>query len=237
MNDSNDPSDVTPPDDEFERMLQQMEEELSQDGEASDAGEDSADFSLASLSMDPDFETTIIDRGEDGSGFLFGQDDELSLSFAVQVAAGDGSFSETDAKGVLAGARSYKVTVLDDFSFGADAMRNSYEIILDPNSAMVSLQDVPAGTQWVLQCDDEGRLMLDKPAGVRVSVHGIARNPDGTQALVQLSAAGPEEARQVFLPVTDTGADHAEFMIGIGMAESEPPSHAFSVYLAIKLPR
>ena len=241
MSDPKDPTADTPADDEFERMLQQMEDELSQDGDydlpTEDDEDDSADLSLASVSMDPDFETTLLDREADRPGFLFGLQDELSLSFAVQVAAGDGTFAETDAKGVLTGARAYKVTVLDDFSFGADNMRNSYEVILDPNSAPVGLLDVPAGTQWDLACDEEGRVVLDKPAGVRLAVHVIARDPDGTQAITQVSAVGPEEAQKVVLPVTDNGAEHAEFMVGIGLAECEPPSYAFSVYLAIKMPR
>jgi len=235
MNDSKEPEENLPDDEEFERMLQQMEEVLSQDGDldvpTEDGEDDSSDLLLTTGSIDPEFETTVIEKRD----LRIDPSEDLELSFAVQVAAGDGTFAETEAKGLLTGARGYKVTVLDDFSFGADARRNDYEIILDPNSATVGLLDVPAGTQWDLLCDDEGRVVMDKPEGVRIAVHAISRKPDGSQVVSQVSAVGPETAEQVVLPISDASGGHAEFMVGVGMAESEPSSYAFSVYLAIKL--
>jgi len=236
MNDPMKPDEDTPKDDEFERMLEQMEEELSGDDEPDDPTldeeEDSDELALVTSSLDPDLEPTVVERRD----LRVDPDDDLSLNFAVQVTAGDGTFHATEATGLLAGSRCYKVTVLDDFSFGADALRNNYEIILDPNAAAVSLQDVPAGTQWDLRCDEQGRVVMDKPVGVRIAVHAISRKSDGTQSVSQVAEAGPEGAGLVALPITEASGGHAEFMVGIGVAETDPPSYAFSVYLAVKIP-
>jgi len=224
--------------DDFDRMLREMSEELGSiddDDIPTDDGE--ADDDTGGL--DPDLEATILDTPppSEPTPHLFGPNDLLTVSYAVQVATSTGGFVETEAKGVLSNARGYPITALDDFAFGFDGMRNAYEIILDPNALGYGLSELPTGTQWNLRVDETGRLVVDKPVGLRLSVHRIDRDASGGQALTPLCNVGPEAPETVHLAieVDDPPAEHAEFMVGMGLADTEPPSFAFSVYLAVKL--
>lgn len=223
---------------DFERMLRELSEELASmddDEIPTDDGEADADTG----GLDPDLEATILDTPppSEPTPHLFGPNDLLTISYAVQVSTGSGGFVETEARGVLANARGYPITALDDFAFGFDGMRNAYEIILDPNALGYGLSELPTGTQWNIRVDENGRLVLDKPVGLRVAVHRIDRDASGGQALTPLCNEGPDAPQTVHLAieVDDPPAEHAEFMVGMGLADTEPPSFAFSVYLAVKL--
>lgn len=222
--------------DEFERMLREMSQELSSEDDEdlpTDDGEDEGE--------DPDLEETVLvtPAAAETSSYVFRPLDALTVSYVVQVSTGSGGFAETEAKGVLQGERGYPITALDDFAFGFDGMRNSYEIILDPNALGYGLSELPTGTQWNLRVDEEGQLVLDKPIGLRVAAHRIVRDEAGGQNLTQLCNVGPEAPETIPLPIEvgEIVPEHGEFMIGMGLADTEPPSFAFSVYLAVRLGR
>lgn len=221
-------------DDEFERMLREMSEELGSDDDEDLPTEDSEDDE-----EDPDLEETVLVAPTDSatSRHVFRPLDSLTLSYVVQVSTGSGGFVETEARGTLQGERGYPITALDDFAFGFDGMRNAYEIVLDPNALGYGLSELPTGSQWNLRVGEDGELVLDKPSGLRVAVHRIERSAAGGQNLAQLCNVGPEAPETVPLPIeiSETRPEHAEFMIGMGLADTEPPSFAFSVYLAIRL--
>jgi hypothetical protein len=221
-------------DDDFDRMLREMSQELSSEDDEDLPTEDSEDED-----EDPDLEETVLVAPASGEKTLhvFRPLDTLSVSYVVQVSTGSGGFVETEAKGVLQGERGYPITALDDFAFGFDGMRNNYEIILDPNALGYGLSELPTGTQWNLRVDEEGQLVLDKPVGLRVAAHRIARDAAGGQDLTPLCNVGPEAPETIALPIEigETTPEHGEFMIGMGLADTEPPSFAFSVYLAIRL--
>jgi hypothetical protein len=249
------PVEVT--DDDFDRMLQEMEDEIGDmpsfddsgdDDEVDEASEDSvitsdgesgdgesADESLDLATAD-DEDEFVPEQPSAIAEVTLGAEDSLSISYSVQVAAGDGSFVDCESKGLLAGAREYKVTVLDDFTFGFDSTRCRYEVLLDPNSVDSGLKDVEPGSECAIDLDDDGRLSLAKPAGMRLAIHRIARNADGSQALTPVASVGPESAEAVPIPlIRSAQGDVAEYMLGVGLADCEPPSYAFSVYMAVKL--
>jgi hypothetical protein len=162
----------------------------------------------------------------------------LDVQYAVEVATAEGTFVRTEASGALSGARSYKMRILDDFSFGFDAHRNNYEIVLNPNATDVELVDIEGDRDCTLVYEG-GQILLDKPAGVRVDVYRVFRTPDGGRGTTKVAGATPENSEQVLLPTDPTkGYDEfSEYMLGIGLADQEKRCYAFSIYAAVKLSR
>ena len=259
-------------DDDFDRMLREMEDELGDmpsvdddssdgeepepadedededeasedsvvtsdgEGESGDSGDAAESLDLATAD-DADEDVTEVEQPTVPAAVTLGADDTLSISYTVQVADGDGGFVDTESRGLLAGARDYKITVLDDFAFGFDATRCRYEVMLDPNAVSVGLKDVEPGSESPILLDDDGGLLLARPAGMRLAIHRIARNPDGSQALIAVASVGPERSEDVPIPLIPPVAGAvAEYMVGGGLADCDPPSYAFSVYMAVKLP-
>lgn len=162
----------------------------------------------------------------------------LDVQYAVEVATAEGTFVRTEASGSLSGAQSYKMRIQDDFSFGFDARRNDFEIVLNPNATDVELADIE-GDRDCLLVYEGGQILLDKPVGVRVDVYRVFRTPEGGRGTTKVAGATPDNSEHVLLPTDPTKGygEFSEYMLGIGLANQEKRCYAFSIYTAVKLSR
>ncbi len=243
----------------FNSMLEEMEQRLSREvdsadfSETGDTDEITEDLDEDDISRDAAIayeqarrveETATQETGPlDQTGTIrvpaFPTNATLMAQFSVQVAGGQGNFIATAAQGQLSGSNSYPFRVLDDFDFGFNPHRNTYEIVLDQTSAAVELKEFRGDGEFTLLCDKDGQIKVNKPAGVRLDVYRIVRTPAGAQNSTKITSSPTLEPDLVILP-TDPAArlvEYSEFMLGFGLTDEDLLCYAFSVYLAVKLDR
>lgn len=243
----------------FNSMLEEMEQRLSREmdsdefPDSSDADEITEDLDEDDLSRDAAIVYEQARRVEEAStqesnpleqtGVIrvpsFPTNATLMAQFSVQVAGGQGSFIATAAQGQLSGSSSYAIRVLDDFDFGFNPHRNSYEIVLDQTSAAVELKEFRGEGDFAVLCDKDGQVKVRKPAGVRLDIYRILRDTSGAQNSSKIASSPTLEPDLVVLP-TDPSTrlvEYSEFMLGFGLTDEDVLCYAFSVYMAVKLDR
>jgi hypothetical protein len=166
-------------------------------------------------------------------------DVSLSVRFSAHAATGGGSFRDTEAKGLLMGQRSYPIVMLDDFTFGFNAKRNEYEIILDPTATESTLKDLTAQGDFTVMCDEYGEIWILKPLGIRLDLYKIERLPTGERHMQQIKTSEADTMEPVWLPTDpiERFDRYTEFMLGVGLTEEASLCYAFSLYIAVGLSR
>ncbi len=249
--------------DEFDELFREMADELGADWDLDETQPDddeegsldeelpppivSIDYALSRIvpELEPDSgEARPVPSVMPGThtteqrALVFPTNATLDVQYAVEVATAEGTFVRTEASGRLTGAQAYKLRIQDDFSFGFDARRNDYEIVLNPNATDVELADIE-GDRDLQLVYEEGQVLLDKPAGVRIDVYRVFRTPEGARGTTKITASEPANAEHVLLPTDPTKGygEYSEYMLGVGIAEQEKKCYAFSIYAAVKLHR
>ncbi len=246
--------------DGFDELFREMSQELgtdwelaetvvaddSQDEVDTDDGEPepmimSVEFALERMvpTLDPESEPVMPGtHTTEQRALAYPTNATLVVQYQVEVATGEGTFVRTEATGTLASAQAYKLRIQDDFSFGFDARRNDYEIILNPNATDVELREIGGDEEFRLYYEG-GQVLVDKPRGVRLDVYRITRMEDGQRSVTKLSESVPGSAENVLLPTdpTDRYSDFTEYMLGVGLAQLDKRCYAFSIYTAVKLAR
>lgn len=247
---------------DFDELFREMSEELGTDWDLeetlpeegaedevdTDEGEEppplvSMDYALGRIRPPPEEELELIPvmpgtETTEQRALAYPTNATLVVQYQVEVATGEGSFVRTEATGLLSGAQEYKLQIQDDFSFGFDARRNDYEIILNPNATDVELEDIEGDRDCRIVYEG-GQVLLDKPQGVRLDVYRIHRLADGQRSIAKITSSEPDDEEHVLLPTDPNNryGGYTEYMLGVGLAALENRCYAFSIYTAVKLAR
>lgn len=238
---------------DFDTLLEEMSEHLSRDpGDSFDTDDEITEEITSPFKQEEGFEDTAerdtlqdsasidIDLVQDGErATSVTEDVTLAIQFSVQVAAGDGDFNATEATGLLVGARSYPIVLLDELAFGFDSRRNDFEIVLDGSTAALTLKELETEDPPTLLIAPDGHVRLTKPKGLRLDVYSVDRTDDGQRHMTSLGSVPAVADTQIVLPtqISSVFDESEEFMLGLGLTDEEKLCYAFSVYLAVRLER